>query len=72
MGLFSHKKKREDDGPTSAKIVKNRKDVQALQDPRNVLPVEPKWKDAWSRTQVEPEEVQELLRGCTAELKSRG
>lgn len=30
------------------------------------------WEDAWTRTSVEPEEVQELLRGCTVELKSRG
>jgi hypothetical protein len=28
--------------------------------------------DAWTRKTVEPDEVQELLRGCTAELKSRG
>jgi hypothetical protein len=28
--------------------------------------------DAWTRKSVDPEEVQELLRGCTLELKSRG
>lgn len=32
----------------------------------------PRWEDAWARKDVEPEEVQELLRGCTHELKSRG
>jgi len=32
----------------------------------------PQWSDAWLRTRVDPEEVVELLRGCTQELKSRG
>lgn len=36
------------------------------------VPAKPRWADAWLRTEVEPEEVQELLRGCTVELKSRG
>ena len=35
-------------------------------------PVKPQWSDAWLRTRVDPEEVVELLRGCTQELKSRG
>jgi hypothetical protein len=38
-----------------------------------VVAVEPpQWQDAWSRKEVEPDEVQELLRGCTHEMKSRG
>ena len=32
----------------------------------------PQWSDAWVRTRVDPDEVTELLRECTAELKSRG
>jgi hypothetical protein len=32
----------------------------------------PQWSDAWVRTRVDPEEVVELLRECTVELKSRG
>ncbi|MCJ1316704.1 hypothetical protein MMC15_002025, partial [Xylographa vitiligo] len=36
-----------------------------------VAPLKPKWEDAWSRKDVEPEEVQELLRYCTYEIKSR-
>lgn len=32
----------------------------------------PKWEDSWLRTRVDPEEVVELLHGCTAEIKSRG
>lgn len=35
-------------------------------------PPKPRWADAWLRKDVEPEEVQELLRGCTSELKSKG
>lgn len=35
-------------------------------------PPKQRWDDAWARKDVEPEEVQELLRGCTHELKSRG
>ncbi|KAF9892908.1 hypothetical protein FE257_000500 [Aspergillus nanangensis] len=34
-------------------------------------PAKPTWTDAWQRTEVAPEEVQELLRGCTQELKAR-
>ncbi|KAL8803375.1 MAG: hypothetical protein Q9200_006239 [Gallowayella weberi] len=34
-------------------------------------PPKPRWADAWLRKDVEPEEVQELLRGCTYELKSK-
>ncbi|KAL8903700.1 MAG: hypothetical protein Q9171_007310 [Xanthocarpia ochracea] len=34
-------------------------------------PPKPRWADAWLRKDVEPEEVQELLRGCTNELKSK-
>ena len=37
-----------------------------------MAPLKPKWEDAWSRKDVEPEEVQELLRYCTYEIKSRG
>ncbi|MCJ1306499.1 hypothetical protein MMC25_000142 [Agyrium rufum] len=31
----------------------------------------PKWDDAWMRKEVEPEEVQELIRGCIFEVKAR-
>jgi hypothetical protein len=36
------------------------------------LPAKPKWEDAYARTSVEPEEIQELVRRCTQELKARG
>jgi hypothetical protein len=36
------------------------------------LPPKPRWEDAYTRTTVEPEEIQELIRRCTEELKARG
>jgi hypothetical protein len=39
---------------------------------KNPVAVKPPWSDAWLRTRVEPQEVTELLSGCTRELKSRG
>ncbi|KAJ5299485.1 hypothetical protein N7476_011042 [Penicillium atrosanguineum] len=35
------------------------------------VPAKPRWKDAWQRTEVGPEEVQDLIRGCSQELKAR-
>ena len=46
----------------------SKKKVQQVE----AAPAKPTWTDAWTRTSVEPEEIQELLRGCTVELKSRG
>ncbi|CEJ57287.1 hypothetical protein PMG11_05985 [Penicillium brasilianum] len=37
----------------------------------DLIPAKPKWKDAWLRTEVAPEEVQDLIRGCAHELKAR-
>ncbi|RDL33283.1 uncharacterized protein BP5553_08722 [Venustampulla echinocandica] len=54
------------DGPTKASKKKG-----AQQTDLNALPPKPQWEDAWTRKTVDPEEVQELLRGCTVELKSR-
>lgn len=34
-------------------------------------PAKPRWTDAWARTSVEPEEVHELVKRCTEEIKSR-
>lgn len=64
-GFFSRLKGK--DGPTT--LTKSKKGQQAAS---QVLPEKPKWSDAWTRTSVEAEEVQELLKGCTIELKSRG
>ena len=35
-------------------------------------PTGPRYSDGWLRPAVAPEEVQELLRGCTNEMKARG
>ena len=32
----------------------------------------PRWEEAWSRKDVAPEEIQELVHVCTQEMKSRG
>ncbi|KAF2132842.1 hypothetical protein P153DRAFT_428873 [Dothidotthia symphoricarpi CBS 119687] len=36
-----------------------------------VAPPKPRWEDAWSRKDVAPEEIQELIHVCTQEMKSR-
>ncbi|KAL3453508.1 hypothetical protein BJX65DRAFT_125602 [Aspergillus insuetus] len=37
----------------------------------NTGPAKPAWTDAWQRTEIAPEEVQQLLRACTQEFKAR-
>lgn len=37
-----------------------------------VAPSKPTWQEAWTRKEVAPEEVQELIHECTQEMKSRG
>ncbi|KAH8680104.1 hypothetical protein BGZ60DRAFT_243282 [Tricladium varicosporioides] len=64
-GFFSRLKGK--DGPTKASKKKG-----ALQPVVDNTPPKPRWEDAWTRKTVEPDEVQELLHGCTVELKSRG
>ena len=73
MGLFSklRSKDKEVNGVVSPKSKRkavphtNGADVPAP-------PPKPLWEgDAWIREEVEPEEIQELLSGCTYELKSR-
>jgi len=44
----------------------------ALDELANQQPQKPKWEDAWARKTVEPEEVQQLIRFSTEELKARG
>ena len=57
------------DGPT--KLSKSSK-KNAAHGTAEEAPAKPVWEDAWLRKTVAPEEVQELLKGCTLELKSRG
>ncbi|KAL1872598.1 hypothetical protein Plec18167_006716 [Paecilomyces lecythidis] len=44
---------------------------QSKQTSEPAEPPKPRWTDAWLRTEVSPEEVQELLHGCSHELKFR-
>lgn len=60
-GLFSRLKGK--DGKSKKK---------GANDSENEQPTKPQWTDAWARTTVEPEEVHELIRCCTEELKARG
>ncbi|KAL2154440.1 hypothetical protein VTH82DRAFT_3116 [Thermothelomyces myriococcoides] len=61
-GLFSRLKGR--DGKLKSK--KGALDELAEQQQQK-----PRWEDAWARKTVEPEEVQQLIRCCTEELKAR-
>lgn len=54
----------------SSRLSKTKKN--ALQAVVSQPPPKPVWEDAWARKTVEPEEVQELLKQCTVELKARG
>lgn len=35
-------------------------------------PYKPRWQASWNSKSVEPEDVEELIHACTAEMKSRG
>jgi len=70
MPFFSKVFRSKDGGAVNAKT-KSRKQSN-LPELAPAPPPKPRWDDAWSRKDVEPEEIQELLRECTAELKSRG
>ncbi|KAE9975350.1 hypothetical protein BLS_002663 [Venturia inaequalis] len=47
---------------------KSRKNVAPGKD---VVQLKPRWEEAWSRKEVSPEEVQELIHECSQEMKSR-
>jgi len=61
--FFSRLKGR--DGPSKVKKGAQHAAIDAA-------PPKPRWEDEWTRKTVDPQEVQELLRGCTIELKARG
>lgn len=64
--IFSRLKSR--DGSTKSKSKKH----GAANDADGNQSQKPRWEDAYARTSVEPEEIQELVKLCTAELKARG
>ncbi|KAI1384056.1 DUF1708-domain-containing protein [Hypoxylon trugodes] len=55
------------DGSSRLKPKKNAN----LDDLAHQLPSKPRWEDAYTRTTIEPEEVQDLIKRCTDELKGR-
>ena len=70
MGLFSKLKSKEKSGGGSTP--KSKKKHAHTNGAVPAPPPKPHWDDAWTRKDVEPEEIQELIRACTYELKSRG
>lgn len=63
-GLFSRLKSKDSSQKRSKKGLKF--------DAADQLPSKPKWDDAYTRKTVDPEEIQDLIRRCTTELKARG
>ena len=68
MPFFSKVFKSKDGPGTASKSKKQSQQPNTA----SVAPPKPRWADAWTRKDVEPEEIQELLRGCISELKARG
>ena len=60
--------------PFFSKVFKSRdaSKKNLLDGRKSTIPPKPEWTDAWQRRTIEAEEVHELLRGCTQEIKSRG
>ncbi|KAF2187065.1 hypothetical protein K469DRAFT_122696 [Zopfia rhizophila CBS 207.26] len=59
---------RSKDGPRSASKASK---YAGQDDGGPVAQSKPRWEDAWSRKDVAPEEIQELVHVCTQEMKSR-
>lgn len=73
MGFFSKLRSKDKEGDG---VVSPRSKKKANPHTNGIVvpapPAKPLWEgDAWTRKEVEPEEIQELLRGCTNEVKSR-
>lgn len=51
---------------------KSKKKKTGLDDLAGQTDAKQRWDDAYARTTVEPEEIANLVRCCTAELKARG
>jgi hypothetical protein len=65
-GLFSRLRGNRDGAP-KVKSKKGANNLFAEQQPAKA-----RWDDAFTRTTVEPEEIHELVKRCTEELKARG
>lgn len=73
MGLFSKiRSKDKEEGGVATPRSKKKANAHTNGVVVPAPPPKPLWEgDAWTRKEVEPEEIQDLLRGCTNELKSR-
>ncbi|KAL9130512.1 MAG: hypothetical protein Q9217_001332 [Psora testacea] len=73
MGFFAKAFRGKDSNATATATPKTKKKQKHAQTNGAVPapPPKPHWDDAWTRKVVEPEEIQELLRACTHEMKSR-
>lgn len=66
MPLFSRFKNK------GAQPASKNKSQPELTNGKPVAPQKPRWETSWSSKVVVPEEVEELIHLCTAEMKSRG
>lgn len=48
------------------------KQKSAKSAPEPAAPPKPRWEESWTRKEVAPDEIQELVHVCTQEMKSRG
>lgn len=59
-----------------SKSSQNTKTAKSQPDPATngvaPTPVKPRYQSTWTSTVLAPEEVEELVHGCTAEMKLRG
>jgi len=66
MPLFSRKKNK------GAQPAPNNKRQAESSNGSALAPQKPRWQSSWSSNTIDPAEVEELIRACTVEMKSRG
>jgi hypothetical protein len=66
MPFFKNVFKSKDGSRAASKAGKHGNHVESVAQPK------PRWEESWSRKEVAPEDIQELIHVCTQEMKSRG
>jgi hypothetical protein len=66
MPFFKNVFKSKDGARSASKAGKYGDNAEPVAQPK------PRWEESWSRKDVAPEEIQELIHVCTQEMKSRG
>jgi hypothetical protein len=66
MPFFKNVFKSKDGSRAASKAGKYGDNAEPVAQPK------PRWEESWSRKEVAPEEIQELIHVCTQEMKSRG